>query len=161
MRFALSKEGTSRWNAVRLCAVLCCVSVLSASSGRAGEGGYGTADDARLRLFYLYSPEAHPQQERLAFWQRLSTAPMNSFDVIGVVWPRSEGALPREWPASVPVVEHAADGGDYAVLVYPDARIHSHGSGSDMERVVRSLSGARVSTDVDESTWGKIKELFH
>lgn len=160
MRFAPSNKVASRWVVTRVSVVLCCLSFILVGSGIAGEGGYGPAGDGTLRLFYLYSPDHFQQVERLASWQNISNASAHTFDLIGVVWPRTK-AIDGEWAIPDSIVERAGASGDYAVLVYPDARIHSQGSGSDMEPVVRSLSGAHMSTDVDESTWGKIKELFH
>lgn len=161
MRFAPSKRVVSARFMTRVRAVLCCVSILFVGAGRAGEGDSGAVGDASLRLFYLYAPDQQLQVERLARWQEASIAPRHPFEVIGVAWPRPQQSSQGEKRVPEPVLARAGDGGDYAALVYPDARIHSQGSGSDMERVVRSLSGAGMSTDVDESTWGKIKELFH
>ncbi len=129
--------------------------------GHGGSSRDATANEmeATMRLFYWYYPQDASHVEHYVQLQDLVEAADCSIHFTGF---RAEKPEFAGISASVlsPVIIRQAKQGDFALLLKADGQPHSQGSGNDMERIVRSLSTGHISTDIDESTWGKIKELF-
>lgn len=115
------------------------------------------------RVFYVFSPDRPPQRQRvLQLWQQLGTQDAEQrFIAIaraGQV-PMVEGltlwsaALAVQSPA-VPAYIKArlAAAGDYFVAVDSAGSLYWAGSGQELLQP--------LSTGVNESTWGKVKDLF-
>ena len=113
-----------------------------------------------MRLFYWYDPRSVDQVKQLETLRLLAERESEFIEVQGLIPPSvltSEVNLTPVSSASW-IVEDAH--GDYAVLLTKRGQIRAQGSGTKMERVLQSLLRGPISTDIDESTWGKVKELF-
>ena len=113
-----------------------------------------------MRLFYWYDPGSVDQVKQLETLRMLAEKESDPIQVQGLIPPAisiSEVNISLVLRA-LGVVSHAH--GDYAVLLTEHGQIRAQGSGTQMERVLRSLPKRLISTDIDESTWGKVKELF-
>ena len=134
------------------------------------------------RLFYLFSPQVPEQCERARTLQKLVRSHRHQLQVIGVVrvaendadkadrleefrrlhslsyrlLTAAEALDDAEMPLAVK--ERLASPGDYVLLFDGDGSTADSGIGRELHRLLEKF--APVSTDVDESTWGKIKELF-
>ena len=134
------------------------------------------------RLFYLFSLQVPEQCDRACTLQKMVRPYSHQLQVIGVVraagsgeeeglsleefrrrhalsYPLMTAAVAvddSEMPAAVKerltVVE------DYALLLDRNGSTTASGTGQQLPRLLKAF--APVSTDVDESTWGKIKVLF-
>lgn len=113
-------------------------------------------------LFYLFSPANPDHLERVLQLRELANEATRSFRLVTV----SHGAydsVEREDAAWMPaaISQRLAGETDYVVLVERGGQVRAEGSGSSMKNVLALLERRLpVSTEVDESTWGKIKDLF-
>ena len=152
----------------------------------AGENPGGEDGDAvgESRLFYLFSAEVAEHLVHARQLQDLLQSQDRRLQIVGIVRGggdrgRSAGSLEefgRRHGLAYPLlsaVGAAVDGKlpavlraqlerqeDYALLVDSSGRMAGVGTGRELGRFFSSLADEHVSTDVDESTWGKIKELF-
>lgn len=133
---------------------------LSAPCLAAGEAELGAGD----RIFYLFSPESLEQRQRvMRLWQQFGDGA-----VVRVVAIARSGQTPLD----LPLMSVAAANRSTAVPEYIKARLDA----ADDYFAIRSPLGVlrktgrgeefliplaiEVATEVDESTWGKVKELF-
>ena len=126
-----------------------------------GQGGESVQDlSPCMRLLYWYDPHSVDQVKQLDTLRMLAEKESEFIEVQGLIPPTiltSEVNFTSGSSASW-LVEDAHE--DYAVLLTKRGQIRAQGSGTQMERVLQSLSKGPISTDIDESTWGKVKELF-
>ena len=135
-----------------------------ASHGQAGESVQDLSPC--MRLFYWYNPHSVDQVKQLDTLRMLAEKESEFIEVQGLIPPAvltSEvnftPVSSASWSVSASwLVEDAHE--DYAVLLTKRGQIRAQGSGTQMERVLQSLPKEPISTDIDESTWGKVKELF-
>ena len=140
-----------------------------------GAGGASDEDLVQSRgvlrafdLFYLFSPANPDHLERVLQLRELANDTTRSFRLVTVSHDGYEAAelaqIERGGEAWMPaaISQRLAGEADYVVLVErEDRRVRAEGSGSSMENVLALLERRLpVSTEVDESTWGKIKDLF-
>ncbi len=116
------------------------------------------------RVFYVFSPDRAPQRQRvLQLWQQFSAqdaeqrfiAIARDEQVLAAVegltlWSAALAAQSPEVPAYIKA-RLAADG-DYFAAVDSEGSLYLSGLGQDLLQP--------LSTEVDESTWGKVKDLF-
>ncbi len=126
-----------------------------------GERGwhYGSGT---LGLLYIYSSADSGHIERILRLRDLAENSARPFDLV-VIARAAESAVMDLKVATglkVALVERMGRDGDYAVLVEADGSIRVRGSGREIERLLERSGSAFVSTDISESTWGKIKDLF-
>ena len=135
--------------------------VLTGHGASYGHGGESVqALSPSMRLFYWYDPGSVDQVKQLETLRMLAEKESDPIQVQGLIPPAipiSEVNISLVLRA-LGVVSDAR--GDYAVLLTEHGQIRAQGSGTQMERVLQSLSKGPISTDIDESTWGKVKELF-
>ena len=136
----------------------------------------GASDEDRVQsrqtlrdfdLFYLFSPDNPNHLKRVVQLRELAGDSTRSFRLVTVSHTAYKTAqTPREGSRStawVPAaISQRLDGEvDYVVLVENDGKIRAEGSGESMESVLALLgSDLKVTTEIDENTWGKIKDLF-
>jgi hypothetical protein len=132
---------------------------------RRGEGG-------SERLYYFFSLDDAQQRERAVDLQRLVQPFGTDLEVTGIV--REESVSAYDLGLSYDLVTRRAAQiempanlerffdyeNDHAVLVDADGRVVANGPGSDLGQVLAHVGNKGVVTEIDESTWGKIKELF-
>jgi len=128
------------------------------------------------RLVYVFSPAdpIHRQRaERLLAWTRGSSPVV---DLVGVVRNHGSGyAAAEDLDLGFPVVpvgrlgsaglpEDLLDGipadSDYGLLLNAADGVRWIEPGADVAAALAAGSAPQLVTDIDESTWGKIKELF-
>ena len=113
-----------------------------------------------MQLYYLYDPRSVDHVKQLEILRMLAEKESEPIQVKGLIAP----AIPTSEVNLTPVLSGFEVGrdahGDYAVLLMERGQIRAQGSGAHMERVLQSLPNGPISTDIDESTWGKVKELF-
>lgn len=116
------------------------------------------------RVFYIFSPDRGPQRQRvLQLWQQFSTqdaeqrfiAISRDRQVLAIaegltLWSAALAAQSPEVPAYIKARLDAD--GDYFATVDSEGSLYLAGSGQDLLQP--------LSTEVDESTWGKVKDLF-
>ena len=116
------------------------------------------------RVFYVFSPDRAPQHQRvLQLWQQFSTqdaqqrfvAIARDGQVLAVVeglplWSVARAAQSPEVPAYIKARLDAD--GDYFAAIDPKGALRLVGLGQDLLQP--------LSTEVDETTWGKVKDLF-
>lgn len=142
--------------------------------GWSGPGDAGAGDRATQRLFYLFSAAEPVHQERAAELGRLVRVYGGRLEVIGLArrgpgdvqpgFAVRDARLGAAWRDVPPALkERLGLEDDYLLLAGDDGAVFDGGDA----RVVASLaaeraaaSGASVPTEVDESTWGKVKDLF-
>ena len=154
-------------------------------AGEEKSGGPGAGIGApvqKYRVFYVFSPQdpehllhAHELQDLARPYGRL-------LQVVGVVrlaeeadagvledcrrrcelrYPlldASQVAEDAELPSALKA--RVGQGGDYLLLVDAAGRPAGEGTGKAVAQLFSLLPRESIPTDVDESTWGKIKELF-
>ena len=147
-----------------------------------GEKSESDAVGRMHRLFYLFSLQVPEQCDRACTLQNMVRPYSHQLQVIGVVRAvgsdEEEGVFLEEFRRHhalsyrLMTVAAALDDAemppavkgrftapeDYALLLDRDGRLVASGTGQELHRLLGAF--APVSTDVDESTWGKIKELF-
>ena len=115
------------------------------------------------RVFYVFSPDRAPQRQRvLQLWQQLGAQDAERrFVAIAregqvpmveglTLWSTALAAQSPEVPAYIKARLDAD--GDYFATVDSEGTLHLAGPGQDLLQP--------LSTEVDESTWGKVKDLF-
>ena len=116
------------------------------------------------RIFYVFSRDSAPQRQRvLQLWRQFSAqdaeqrfvAIVRDQQVLAMadglsLWSVAMAAQSPEVPAYIKARLDAD--GDYFAVVDSEGAVHWAGPGQD---VLQPLS-----TEVDESTWGKVKDLF-
>ena len=115
------------------------------------------------RVFYVFSPDRAPQRQRvLQLWQQLGAQDAEQrFVAIAregqvpaieglTLWSAALAAQSPEVPAYIKA-RLAADG-DYFAAIDSEGSLYLSGLGQDLLQP--------LSTEVDESTWGKVKDLF-
>ena len=129
-----------------------------ASYGQSGEGAHALSPS--MRLFYWYDPRSVEHMKQLEVLRKLANRKSESIEFQSLVPP----VVPISEVNFTPVLSAFLVGrgvqGDYAVLLTEHGHIHAQGNGAHMERLLQSLPKGLISTDIDESTWGKVKELF-
>ena len=151
---------------------------------RGGDRPSGAHSGETAVLFYLFSP-AVPDQVRQVRLLREAVSWNPGLRMVGVIQESGTGDGIEEAVESIDlrpertfslvrleeiqlqadpclpraVVGRGADG-DYAVLVDGAGNLLREGTGRELYRFLASFSPGPISTDVDDSTWGKIKELF-
>ena len=118
---------------------------------------------ADSRVFYVFSHDKAPQRQRvLQLWQQLDAQDAEQ----RLVAIARDGQGPTVEGLTVWSVEKAAESsvvpayikarldavGDYFAAVDSEGTLHWAGPGQDLLQP--------VATEVDESTWGKVKDLF-
>ena len=115
------------------------------------------------RVFYVFSPDEAPQRQRvLQLWQQLRVQDAEQrFVAIArdeqvpaveglTLWSAARAAQSPEVPAYIKA-RLAADG-DYFAAIDSEGALRLAGPGQDLLQP--------LSTEIDESTWGKVKDLF-
>lgn len=116
------------------------------------------------RVFYVFSHDRAPQRQRvLQLWQQFSAQDAEQrfiaiardgqmlMEVEGLIlWSTAMAAQSPEVPAYIKARLDAD--GDYFAAVDSAGTLHLVGLGQNLLRP--------LSTEVDESTWGKVKDLF-
>ena len=116
------------------------------------------------RVFYVFSPDRAPQRQRvLQLWQQFSAQDAEQrFVAIGrdeqvlamgeglTLWSAAMAAQSPEVPAYIKARLDAD--GDYFAAVDSEGALYLAGPGQGLLQP--------LSTEVDESTWGKVKDLF-
>ena len=112
-------------------------------------------------LIYVYSSDIEEYKRRASNWVLL--AEDSGQELVVALFDRGEtklGDLPNFVVRNIEPYFYAKQT-DYGVLYNAsNGRIVLTGSGKEIENVLRFRTIRSVSSDVDESTWGKIKELF-
>ena len=135
--------------------------LVAASEANSGDI-QGLPEDSRV--FYIFSHDRAPQRQRvLQLWQQFSAQDAEQrfiaiardeqvlAEVEGLtLWSAAMAAQSPEVPAYIKG-QLDADG-DYFAAVDPEGILHLAGPGQDLLQP--------LSTEVDESTWGKVKDLF-
>ena len=147
---------------------LLCVNIGIAGSDETLKRNEGPSE----RFYYFFSFQEAEQRERAVDLQRLIQPFGAELEVMGIV--REESISGSELELSYPLITQAAariempaelesffaHENDHAILVDADGRIVADGPGSDLSRVLAHVGNRGLVTEIDESTWGKIKELF-
>ena len=116
------------------------------------------------RVFYVFSPDRAPQRQRvLQLWQQFSAQDAEQrFIAIArdeqvpaaveglTLWSVAMAAQSPEVPAYIKARLDAD--GDYFAAVDSEGTLYLAGPGQNLLQP--------LSTEVDESTWGKVKDLF-
>ena len=127
------------------------------SDNYAAENEFLAAD----RLIYVFSPDVTDHEQRAVYWSNLAKESKKKFTVILVDREKIESIdLPQSLLENIsPHVCH--ENLDYAFLydAYNGRPLFS-GTGEEVAERLKIETFGNVATDVDESTWGKIKELF-
>lgn len=147
------------------------VTLLCVNNGIAGSGETAKrGEDATERLYYFFSLEDARQRERAVDLQRLVQPFGADLEVMGIVPDVSKSDVDVSYELvarGTAQIEMSAElesffdyENDHAVLVDEEGHVVANGSGSDLGRVLAHVGNRGVVTEIDESTWGKIKELF-
>jgi hypothetical protein len=154
--------------------------VFTLAAGGQGPGGDADQGGSPRRLFYAFSPQVPEHCSRAHLLQRLNPSCGQWLQITGIVRgdPGSGGleALRCRFGLSYPLLAPeavAADpglpaelkapgggAGDYVLLLDGSGRTLAGGPGEGLAPLLAGLAREILSTDVDDSTWGKIKELF-
>ena len=116
------------------------------------------------RIFYVFSPDRAPQRQRvLQLWQQFSAQDAEQrliaivrdrqmlAEVEGLtLWSVAMAAESADVPAYIKARLDAA--GDYFAAIDSEGSLYLAGPGQDLLQP--------LATEVDESTWGKVKDLF-
>ena len=149
-------------NALRTTWMAGLVLLLVAASGTSSNEIQALPEDSRV--FYVFSPDRAPQRQRvLQLWQQLGTqdaeqrfvAITREGQVLGMaegltLWSAVMAAQSPEVPAYIKARLDAD--GDYFAVIDPEGDLYLAGPGQNLLQP--------LSTEVDESTWGKVKDLF-
>jgi len=145
-------------------------------------GGEGDDNSFGRTLIYAFSAQVPEECERAQLAQELARPHQHRLQLLGVVRGAGGAALAREeletvrrrYRLSYPLLDVAAAledanlprefkerlrrEGDWVLLLERDGNSVYEMEGEDLEQIFAGLGS--VSTDIDESTWGKIKDLF-
>ncbi len=137
------------------------VLLLVAASGTSSDEIQALPEDSRV--FYVFSPDRAPQRQRvLQLWQQLGTQDAEQrFVAIAregqvpaieglTLWSAALAAQSPEVPAYIKARLDAD--GDYFAAIDSEGTLYLAGPGQDLLQP--------LSTEVDETTWGKVKDLF-
>ena len=115
------------------------------------------------RVFYVFSPDREPQRQRvLQLWQQLggqdaeqrfvAIARDEQVPVVEglILWSVARATQSPEVPAYIKARLDAD--GDYLAAIDSEGALRLAGLGQDLLQP--------LSTEIDESTWGKVKDLF-
>ena len=115
------------------------------------------------RVFYVFSPDREPQRQRvLQLWQQLggqdaeqrfvAIARDEQVPVVEglTLWSVARATQSPEVPAYIKARLDAD--GDYLAAIDSEGALRLAGLGQDLLQP--------LSTEIDESTWGKVKDLF-
>ena len=128
--------------------------------------------EASERFFYFFSLQEAEHRQRAVDLQRLVQPFAADLMVTGIVSEASISGRELELSyrlvtredarieVSAEVESFFANENDHAILVDAHGRIIADGPGSEFSRVLAHVGNRGVVTEIDESTWGKIKELF-
>ena len=135
--------------------------LLVAASGASSGEIEALPEDSRV--FYVFSPDKAPQRQRvLQLWQQLGgqdaeqrfVAIARDEQVPAVegltLWSAAMAAQSPEVPAYIKARLDAD--GDYFAAIDSEGALRLAGPGQDLLQP--------LSTEIDESTWGKVKDLF-
>ncbi len=139
-------------------------------------GAGGASDGERMQnrdalrgfdLFYLFSPDNPNHLERVSQLRELAGDTTRSFRLVTVSHAayeevqRSQAVRGSATWIPAAIARRLAGTTDYVVLVEAGGKVRAEGSGGSIERVLALLAPSLpIATEVDESTWGKIKDLF-
>ena len=148
-------------NALRTTWATGLVLLLVAASAIGSDETQALPEDSRV--FYVFSPDRAPQRQRvLQLWQKFSAQDAEQrFIAIArdeqvpaidglTLWSAALAAQSPEVPAYIKARLDAA--GDYFAAIDSEGSLYLAGSGQDLLQP--------LATEVDESTWGKVKDLF-
>ena len=149
-------------NALRTTWTTGLVLLLVAANGASSGQIYDLPEDSRV--FYVFSHDKAPQRQRvLQLWRQFSAQDAEQrFIVIArdrqmlaeveglTLWSIARAAQSPEVPAYIKARLDAD--GDYFAAIDSEGTLHLAGPGQDLLQP--------LSTEVDESTWGKVKDLF-
>tara|TARA_B100000902_G_scaffold394895_1_gene452214 strand:+ start:755 stop:1207 length:453 start_codon:yes stop_codon:yes gene_type:complete len=113
------------------------------------------------RLIYVFSPDVTGHEQRVVYWSNLAK---ESKKKITVIFFDREKIESTDFPQSVIEIIGSRfnyENSDYALLYdsYSSRPLFS-GTGEEVAERLKVQTVGNMATDVDESTWGKIKELF-
>ena len=136
--------------------------LLLIAAGRANSGEIEALPEDS-RVFYVFSPDKAPQRQRvLRLWRQFHAqdaeqrfvAIARDEQVPAVeglpLWSAATAAQSPEVPAYIKARLDAA--GDYFAAIDSEGALRLAGLGQDLLQP--------LSTEIDESTWGKVKDLF-
>ena len=148
-------------NALRTTWITSLILLLIAASGTSSDEIQALSEDSRV--FYVFSPDRTPQCQRVVqLWQQLSTQDAEQrFVAIAregqvpaieglTLWSAALAAQSPEVPAYIKARLDAD--GDYFAATDSEGTLYLAGPGQDLLQP--------LSTEVDETTWGKVKDLF-
>ncbi len=149
-------------NALRTAWTTGLVLLLVSASGTSSGQIYDLPEDSRV--FYVFSHDRTPQRQRiLQLWQQFSAqdaeqrfiAIARDEQVLAMaegltLWSAAMAAQSPEVPAYIKARLDAD--GDYFAAIDSEGTLYLAGLGQDLLQP--------LSTEVDESTWGKVKDLF-
>ena len=148
-------------NALRTTWITSLILLLIAASGTSSDDIQALSEDSRV--FYVFSPDRAPQRQRvLQLWQQLGTqdaeqrfvAIAREGQVLAIegltLWSAALAAKSLEVPAYIKARLDAD--GDYFAAIDSEGTLYLAGPGQDLLQP--------LSTEVDETTWGKVKDLF-
>ena len=135
--------------------------LLVAASGASSGEIEALPEDSRV--FYVFSPDREPQRQRvLQLWRQLRTQDAEQrFVAIArdehvpvveglTLWSVARATQSPEVPAYIKARLDAD--GDYLAAIDSEGTLRLVGLGQDLLQP--------LSTEIDESTWGKVKDLF-
>ena len=148
-------------NALRTIWMLGLALLLVAANGASSGEIEALPEDSRV--FYVFSPDREPQRQRvLQLWQQLggqdaeqrfvAIARDEQVPVVEglTLWSAVMAAQSPEVPAYIKARLDAAE--DYFAAIDSEGALRLAGLGQDLLQP--------LSTEIDESTWGKVKDLF-
>ena len=148
-------------NALRTIWMLGLALLLVAANGASSGEIEALPEDSRV--FYVFSPDREPQRQRvLQLWQQLggqdaeqrfvAIARDEQVPVVEglTLWSVARATQSPEVPAYIKARLDAD--GDYLAAIDSEGALRLAGLGQDLLQP--------LSTEIDESTWGKVKDLF-
>tara|TARA_B100001094_G_scaffold170011_1_gene164448 strand:- start:454 stop:840 length:387 start_codon:yes stop_codon:yes gene_type:complete len=113
------------------------------------------------RLIYVFSPDVTDQEQRAVYWSNLAKKSKKKFTVILFDREKIESIdLPQPLIEIIDTHFHHKNM-EYALLYNAHSgRTLFSGTGEEVAEILNVRIIGSLATDVDESTWGKIKELF-